>query len=41
MLKPMERRMLSAALDIQVKTAAQIMTPIEKCFMIEINSTID
>ena len=40
-LRPFERKVLSAALDIENKTAEMIMTPLEKCFMLDINSHLD
>lgn len=41
LLDPSERKILSAALDLQEKTAASVMKPIEDAFMLDINLVID
>lgn len=38
---PAERKILHAALELHDKTAADVMTPLNKCFMLDINSQID
>ena len=40
-LRPFERKMLSAALEIDKKTAEEIMTPLSQCFMLDINTHLD
>jgi len=37
MLNPGERKMLSAALELKTKTIGDVMTPISKIFMLDIN----
>ncbi len=41
MIKPSERKMLSAALELKFKKIEQVMTPLDKVFMIDINSNLD
>jgi metal transporter CNNM len=41
LLKPSERKMLSAALEIKTKKVGDVMTPISKVFMIDINTNLD
>ena len=41
MLNPGERKMLSAALELKTKTIGDVMTPINKIFMLDINTTLD
>ena len=41
MLNPGERKMLSAALELKTKTIGDVMTPITKIFMLDINTTLD
>lgn len=36
-LNPSERKMLSAALELKTKTVGEVMTPLEKAFMLDIN----
>lgn len=38
---PSERKILNAALELHEKTAVDVMTPLNKCFMLDINSNID
>jgi CBS domain containing-hemolysin-like protein len=40
-LLPAERKMLSAALELHEKIAGQVMTPLDKTFMLDINSNFD
>ncbi len=37
MLNPSERKILSAALELKTKTIGNVMTPLDKAFMLEIN----
>jgi CBS domain containing-hemolysin-like protein len=37
MLNPSERKMLSAALELKTKTIGDVMTPMAKIFMLDIN----
>ena len=41
MLQPGERKMLSAALELKTKIIGEVMTPITKIFMLDINQTLD
>eukprot|EP00347_Sterkiella_histriomuscorum_P015763 403355771 len=41
LLDPSERKILSAALELQDKIAQSVMTPLEKCFMLDIDSLLD
>lgn len=41
LLDPSERKILSAALELQDKIASSVMTPLENCYMLEINSVLD
>eukprot|EP00347_Sterkiella_histriomuscorum_P010390 403376482 len=41
LLDPSERKILSAALEFQEKTAESVMTSLDKCFMLDINSVLD
>ena len=41
LLKPSERRMLSAALELKEKKVGNIMTPLAKTFMIDINQNLN
>lgn len=41
LLDPSERKILSAALELQDKTAQSVMTPLEKCYMLDIDSVLD
>ena len=36
-----ERKILQAALDLSTKTLKQVMTPIDKVFMLDIKSNLD
>lgn len=40
-IKSSERKIIQAALDLQEKTAAQVMTSIENVFMLEIHTILD
>ena len=40
-IKASERRIIQGALELQEKTAAEIMTPASKVFMLEINTKLD
>jgi metal transporter CNNM len=40
-IKSSERKIIQAALDLQEKTAAQVMTPIENVYMLEIHTILD
>jgi len=37
MINPSERKMLSAALELKTKTIGDVMTPMNKLFMLDIN----
>jgi CBS domain containing-hemolysin-like protein len=37
MLNPAERKILSAALELKTKSIGDVMTPISKIFMLDIN----
>lgn len=41
LLDPSERKILSAALELQEKSAVFVMTPLEKTFMLDINLVVD
>jgi len=41
LLNPGERKMLSAALELKTKTIGDVMTPLSKIFMLDINQTLD
>lgn len=41
LIKPSERKMLSAALELKFRKIEDVMTPLEKVFMIDINSNLD
>jgi metal transporter CNNM len=41
MLQPGERKMLSAALELKTKIIGEVMTPMSKIFMLDINQTLD
>lgn len=41
LLKPFERKMLSAALELKEKTVSQVMTPLANTFMLDINQNLD
>ena len=41
LIKPQERKILSAVLELKTKTIGQVMTPVEKAFMIDINSNLN
>ena len=41
LLKPSERKILSAALELKERTVGQIMTPLSKTFMLDINQNLD
>lgn len=41
LLDPAERKILSAALELQEKTAEMVMTPLEKTFMLDIDLVLD
>ena len=36
-MKPGERKILSAALELKTKTIGDVMTPIAKAFMLDVN----
>ena len=40
-IKSSERKIIQAALDLQEKTASQVMTPIEDVYMLDINTHLD
>jgi metal transporter CNNM len=40
LLDPHERKILIAALDLSEKTAKDVMTPLEKAYLIDINVTV-
>jgi metal transporter CNNM len=41
LLNPTERRMLSAALELQDRTVSSVMTPLERAYMLDINTNLD
>ncbi len=41
LLKPSERKMLSAALELKSKTVGSVMTPLKGTFMLDINMNLD
>ncbi len=41
LLKPSERKMLSAALELKTTKVKDVMTPLENVFMIDINANLD
>lgn len=41
MLRPEERKILSAALELKTKTVADCMTPLSKAFMLDVNMNLD
>ncbi|CDW87629.1 metal transporter cnnm2 [Stylonychia lemnae] len=41
LLKPQERKILSAVLELKTKGIGQVMTPIDKAFMIDINANLN
>jgi CBS domain containing-hemolysin-like protein len=41
MINPSERKMLSAALELKTKTIGDVMTPMNKLFMLDINQNLD
>ncbi len=41
LLDPSERKILSAALELQEKTAKMVMTPLDKTFMLDIDLVVD
>lgn len=40
-IKSSERKIIQAALDLQEKTAKQVMTSIEEVYMLDINTHLD
>jgi CBS domain containing-hemolysin-like protein len=40
-LNSAERKMLSAVLELKTKTVGEVMTPLEKAFMLDINQSLD
>lgn len=40
-IKSSERKIIQAALELQEKTAKQVMTPIDEVYMLEINTQLD
>ena len=40
-IKSQERKIIQAALDLQEKTAFEVMTPIDEVYMLEINTHLD
>lgn len=40
-LNPSERKMLSAALELKTKTVGEVMTPLDKAYMLDIDQTLD
>jgi CBS domain containing-hemolysin-like protein len=41
MIMPSERKMLSAALELKTKAIGDVMTPLDKAFMLDINQQLD
>jgi CBS domain containing-hemolysin-like protein len=41
LLDPSERKILSAALEFQEKTAESVMTPLDQTFMLDIEQVLD
>lgn len=40
-IKSSERKIIQAALELQEKTTAEVMTPIEEVYMLDINTHLD
>ena len=41
MLRPSERKILSAALELKTKSVGDVMTPLSKTYMLDINQQLD
>lgn len=41
MIKPSERKILTAALELKTKTVGDVMTPLDRAFMLDINQNLD